>query len=414
MAFHDALAAAVRARTPSVWRAADLDRLDPDLLFAAVCEAVAGPQDRASARPRIYQDGSACEPILPDLLPNAADGSFAGWLDRVERTRGDTALIVNDFQAASLEMWRAARRVMSPLAEAIGVPAAGASWDLFSGRYARTAFGVHKDDQDVITLVVEGHKRFHLWPFEALAHLPGVTPGLRLRGHGLGDPADLPAPLVLDAAPGDVLYWPAEWWHVAVAADDTLVTTVGIGLFRPTDPLRLVAEAVAAAGEGLPPAPLPALPPSGDLTAAADQLWDDILAWLATPALRAEARPLLLGWASALGFAALPSLPDAAPFTGGTIRRAGPLVWTRADPETLSLGVSGRVIPLPWHPALPELLQALYEDRALSVADVRHQLTTPRREGDVEHTCDPDVADTLVGLLVAMEGVVVDANCTDG
>jgi hypothetical protein len=172
--------------------------------------------------------------------------------------------VVNDVQAATPAAWRFARRLLAGLRGAEAA-AHGASVDAFAGAYRRGAFGVHKDDQDVVTIVLEGRKRFRLWPYARFADRPEVPAGSELAQVGLTLAAgeEPPARLGVEGQPGDVFYWPAEWWHVA-ESDGDLCATLGVGLFRtprpaPADPERAEEHAVAhAAAFGCHLAPPPA------------------------------------------------------------------------------------------------------------------------------------------------------------
>lgn len=412
-AFFHELADAVRARVPRRWATpAGLPTLSPERVFAALCAAAEHPLvDDAGphVRYRAWVDGVATP--IGERLPRPSDGTVRGWLDRVEAAPGELGVIVNDFQAADATNWALARGIVAPLLAALGpraLPVGGTSFDAFVGRYGRTAFGLHKDDQDVLTLVVEGRKRFHVWPFEAFADAPGVTPRHRLGNHRLGE-SDLapgaPAPIVLEGGPGDVLFWPAEYWHVAVPVDGEPAVTVGIGLFRPSDPLRFLGDAVRMAEDAgativLDPAHVGV---SGDVGADLEAVWQGVLATLTRPEVRAQALELLLGWASSYGQAAVPVV-DPAPSTGAwRLAPHATLAWYR-EGDDLVLGVAGTVLRLPWSPALPALFTRILDGRPLSGAEARSYAGEREVDG-VRHTMEPEVVEGILGLL-AEAGVV--------
>jgi len=114
-----------------------------------------------------------------------------------------------------------------------GFPLGGTDVNIFAGNYCQTPFGVHRDGQDIFTWVVEGRKKFLLWPEESFPPSLG-------RGEAEGDPFDYEAhrgrATVLEGNAGDMLYWPKSYWHVAESNDDGLVTTLSIGLRHRVDP----------------------------------------------------------------------------------------------------------------------------------------------------------------------------------
>lgn len=164
------------------------------------------------------------------LLPRAADRTLARYGERLRR-RGYPcfALMLNNSQVLSPILWARVRDFAAGLVEARGVLPGGMDANLFAGNYRRTPFGVHTDELDVFTWIVEGKKRFLLWPKEALDPLFAPPPG----GAAPRQPhryADLRGRAQrLDGEAGDLLYWPRQYWHVAEAGAGQLSATLSIG-----------------------------------------------------------------------------------------------------------------------------------------------------------------------------------------
>lgn len=170
--------------------------------------------------PRAVDDPFRC-------LPRAADGSFDGYAERAARelcTSGEFCLVVNKVCELSPLLWERARRFLVPLFAHVGFAPGPTNTQLFLSNCRYTPFGVHKDFASVFTTVVRGPKRMLVWPYEALEHLLD-DPDLDRRYEGqdldgldaasVGDTAT-----VLHGETGDLLYWPASYWHVAAADEE--------------------------------------------------------------------------------------------------------------------------------------------------------------------------------------------------
>ncbi|MCC7537381.1 MAG: cupin-like domain-containing protein [Deltaproteobacteria bacterium] len=367
-----------------------------------------------ASRFRMFASGDDLGDFDHDLAPRASDGDTTGWLDRVEAHHADAGLVVNDLQAAGAGPWSRILPFLSELYARTGMPPGGAALDLFCGRYRRGLFGLHKDDQDVFTFVVEGRKRFLVWPFEALADAEGVTERTRLEPKILagGIDATLRAQaIVLEGEPGDVLYWPAEWWHCAeaVEGEPRVATTLALGLFRDVDPSKLVSDvARAARRDGVRAPVLPTARWSGDARGDAERSWDAMLVWLARPEVREKAVELLMGWGTAFGFLATPQPiapaedeePREALPRGATLvpTASGAVAWSETAGGEVVWSVGGEVFRYPPMPGLARLLARIAMGEPLTVAQAV-ALVTHRRAGH-EPEVERDVALHVIDELV--------------
>ncbi len=179
-----------------------------------------------------------------EVLPVAGDGSLEGFRRRLRAEHGYEcfALLLNESQTVMPEIWFRVRGFLRDLYRLGGFPMGGADANIFTGNYRRTPFGVHTDDRDVFTCVVEGRKTFRAWPRETFP-----------RGFGKNDAeahdyaAHLDRAVTLEGDAGDLLYWPEPYWHVAESDEEGLVTTLSIGLARRLDTDGWVREALSEA-----------------------------------------------------------------------------------------------------------------------------------------------------------------------
>jgi 50S ribosomal protein L16 3-hydroxylase len=193
--------------------------------FRATLQAVRAFNDHGRAPIRFYEGDGLRQSNLLDWLPQPDDGSFDAYAHRIEPGLGGRgfSLIVNNLQKYDFAYWCRLRRVLRPLYERVGVPAETADADLFVGTGTRTPFGMHKDRASNFCLVLEGRKRFLLWPYEVFRDHPALVHTTHYEGFRDGA-------IVLEGGPGDVLYWPSSYWHVA-ESDGSLSVTSNVALY---------------------------------------------------------------------------------------------------------------------------------------------------------------------------------------
>ena len=173
-------------------------------------------------------------------LPRKKDRSLEGLADRIagELPGSHFAVFVRAVQLElGWEFWRRVRRFLTGLYSLVGVPANFAEIGLFAGNYARTPRGIHIDAADVFCFVIEGRKRMRVWPRSAFPD------GAYRDGYG-GERARLSKSCVLDGEAGDILFWPASYWHIAESRGGT-VSSLSLGLYTEDSLAATAARLVA-------------------------------------------------------------------------------------------------------------------------------------------------------------------------
>jgi 50S ribosomal protein L16 3-hydroxylase len=299
-------------------------------------------------------------------LPRKKDGSLEGLTARItsDLPGSNFAVFVRAFQLElGWAFWRRVRLFLGGLYARVGVPADRAEVDLFSGSYAQSRSGIHRDSADVFCFVIEGRKRIRVWP---RATFPG---GAYWYGLGAGR-RRLTRSTCLDGEAGDILYWPSSYWHVGESRGGT-VSSLSLGLYRQDSLAATAARLVGdeAARELGADDLIQSLPSAvGQLRAAPPR------------ALRAFARasrnlPVALvrrrmEQIAGYGFGHIP-LPSAR----GRLRasslyaadRAFPILW-RVVGGTVIIAANGRSIALPRSKALRGMLEALNRGAAVSLS----------------------------------------------
>ncbi|MCD9030912.1 hypothetical protein LDO32_04085 [Luteimonas sp. Y-2-2-4F] len=331
-------------RGPVVFRGLGEPAYPPDAVLRAVARARPTPEEREQ-RVRFVLDGRQLTQLQP-WLPGPGDADFDAYARRVRQRAGapcDYALIVNTLHRHGYGVWDAGRRFFHGLWERVGVPGSGAISTLFHGNYERTPVGVHKDRFATFLFVLQGRKRMRFW---------SQRPWTEAVATRVDYAQYLDASFAIDMAPGDVLYWPSDYYHVGETAGDGHATSVNVGIPRHEHRLAYdldgmmsllppatapdggsaAASMFAAPGDGLPPAMAAAL--------------DDVRSQLRADRLRSGMLALHLQLLTGAGFAPPPPLastPMPADGDGLRLRDARfPIAWVRDDGGALC-GACGHV-----------------------------------------------------------------------
>ena len=168
-------------------------------------------------------------PDADEFLPRAEDGSFRNYGERVAGAAARTFMLsLHCLERSAGDLWLKAHDFLCGLATHLGGSPNRLTIGSFASNAPVTPFGVHTDMTSNFTFVLEGRKRVRVWPRESLEqHFPGL--GRRARP-GLLDYSDhLEDSLVLEGGPGDMLFWPDSWWHIA-EGDGTFSATLVLGI----------------------------------------------------------------------------------------------------------------------------------------------------------------------------------------
>jgi 50S ribosomal protein L16 3-hydroxylase len=341
--------------------------------------------------PRFYLDGQRGERAVADPLPLESDGSLDGYAARIQaRFPGrEFGIIVNSVHRLSERVWWRSLDVAQGLCRHVGQPAGGTDLVLFFNHCQRSAFGVHKDSLENITFVVQGRKRFLMWPFEVLQEAAGAPDNGRwsnLKAEGLDPERFREQATVLEGEPGDVIYFPTAYWHVAEWAPGSVPTATisfatSLHAFSANSPAQQVGEVLKEIEEAgrvyeapaLFPSPLAAPGPEGlDRTLASVGAHLERL--LADARFKREAEERTLAWLTAFGYRNPPAERTAPPLAEHDVLqgdRRYPVLWREYGTGDIVCAIHGHLLHCP--PRLLPLVQALNGGAARSVESLLAQ-----------------------------------------
>jgi hypothetical protein len=355
--------------------------VSPEDAFRAVAAACApfraGTRFRALPDARFFvEDAQIRAP--GSLLPGPRDRGLDGYHRRVAgRLRGRRyQLFVDQPLLVDFPLWARVRDLVAGLLERVGVPVLPIACDLAIGDFARTPRGFSKRlHHSVVALVLRGRLRVRLW--EELWDSP---PNEIVDFDSHAESA-----MTLEAGAGDILYWPARFWHIEECVERArgcMVLRLWIPSHgaRPTDAIKeTLADLLAdkLGGDGAVPylrfSPRAAARP---LARAADRLAELSRGAELTQALRVE-------WAkrvSACGLEPVPAAREAAPLRPTDLVRADPggrAVRMPGGRGEWIWAVNGHAFALQGHRAAERVRRALESGEPVRVGD----LCRPERGG---------------------------------
>ena len=201
---------------------------------------------------RLYSGSELITDVKP-FLPTASDTSWDSYLKRLGDQTGSTewGLCLTNPQLSSAKIFRRVLIFLDSLFGHIGMPCGGCSPDLFMMNHKASFFRLHKDAQDVFTFIISGWRRFLLWPFDTFSALAGMEAHESRKPHRLAEvdhEAYRSQAMVVEGTAGDLLYWPAEWWHVGESNGER-ATTLAVGTIHEANPMQKISAAADRLGK---------------------------------------------------------------------------------------------------------------------------------------------------------------------
>lgn len=312
---------------PSLWR---LGSQEIFRLLTSCGEHIADHEVRSYLHRADHTVWQLCTRPAPDVLPMRADGSLAGYHERMRRAvpRGDGySIFVNEVIRHDPMAWTGVRDFVRGLVQHIGLPTRGFDSGVGLGQYDFTPFGVHVDPgRSAFVLPIAGRKHFRIWPADYVRQHPELV-----RNHGDYGPL-MNDSLLLEAGPGGIMYWPSDAWHIAEGANDGEFTVmVAIGALLGTGRM------------------LPAVPCDVDnLQTSAENMPDGFAATIEGTHIQkrgATAEQVWMAFLSGLGLRhPMPMRRAARPDQWLQAQRRYPILWRPLSDGQFAIGVSGHCI----------------------------------------------------------------------
>lgn len=351
---------------------------------------------------RAFIDGRQ---ILVDVarhLPERSDGDLTAYVHRMAAGRSSFALVLNELQAAYPPLFFKLRNFLSGLFARVGLPAGNSQAVAFIGNYQRSAFGVHRDDYSSFQFVLEGVKRFRIWPSSVFGEIATF------------DPSDYSSLLdqstLLEGRAGDILYWPASYYHIGETDGAAAAASLAVEVPTRAGPWQWLSGALGrlASDDAEADGTVPFLRNAtlGVLPELLSETLDAVLA--DREALNARLMPRWLVHQSAASMAAPEPQGDVTlaedAWIGGD--PAYPiLVVVRDDEATCS--ANGHAFAIPAHPRILAMIQRLNAGTPIAVSTLLTDHQGDAELGDELISVGPDEVRGVLEALYALRALVV-------
>ena len=334
--------------------------ISPEELFPAVTACVESFLAGDDQKVRFYVDGDQIDVIgggHGDLLPKLSDGSFEEYHYRMVNQYGfrDYALVMADWHQFSHPLWHRIVHTVDALARYAGISASRMDTQIFLGTYGKTPFGVHVDDASAFHFPIIGTKRMRFWKDSFVKQ----TPALR---HARQYEQFLSESVVNEASPGEIIYWPSNYWHVGESHGDFAVTWRFAYWIADALRRRVMVNATQLF-EKLHATPLISMSPTpvrSDRIAGVEELLRDVAIVAQSRELRRRVVASWLEQCSAFGFLRVPA-PEPQDTNGDGLRLRTPfrLYAARADENYLCVSAAGASCFVPNNTETTRLIDAL-------------------------------------------------------
>ncbi len=382
----------------------------PDESFACLVEA----SDRFRSGDRSVQLEFCIEHamLLADVgrfLPEASDESAAGYAARVTPLIDGRrfGLVVEDVHAYDATLWLRLREFLRGLFEHTGLPGDACKATVFLGNYDRTPFGLHRGSSANFMFVVDGVKRMRTWPDAFFGGKEDLTH--RLDYARFNDDS-----IVMDAQPGDIIFWPSDYWHIGESVDGGMSSAVSVALFMTPRP----AEDVAKRAAGFVHAHLSDDAPSANLatreapvkriTREAARALTALAAAARDERLERALRVNLLNKLTAFGFERPPRPLATAALSDDHVVRADPaypVLWMPDVDDEVLVSACGHAFNVAASPHVLGLIAALNTGAPSRVGDLMTRHSGTADAGDVSFETSPESVRALLEKLVRLRAI---------
>lgn len=200
-------------------------------LLGAANDYVADPSARVPPG-RIFLGSQVAKPEqLAPLLPRGPAENCEQYVRRVRQAhpQDEIGFVLDNCERHLPAMRDRLMPALHWLFSRVGYPARRNHLCIYAGTYRSTPFGIHRDDCHVLMFCGTGKKTMAFWPRPYFNQKKELFVGGKLHA---SLPDHIAQATVLEIGPLDVLYWPADDWHVAVSDTDEFHAALSVGIYH--------------------------------------------------------------------------------------------------------------------------------------------------------------------------------------
>lgn len=345
------------------------------------------------------------------LLPDVNDESLTAYNRRIRSRIGerDYTLALYSVHLYFPALYHRSRAFLSDLFRITGVPQGAVDTDIWLGQYSKNPSGIHRDAAANFSFILSGNKRYIFWPRSRFD-----STKVARRGHvplGRDDyEALLEDSVVVEASPGDVVYWPADHWHMAISDPGEFTCTLNIAMYHNRDPKQFLVQSLGnILQDDDTTNAAPCLPVTGsrDMPDAVTNAFEELRDIVDSGKLWEQAKRRWLRFATASGFERIPdmSASDVELNDDDCVRTtSSPILCLPSTEGRYYVSAAGQVAEIAASHHLESLLVDLNTGSSIAVSLLR------TRYGDAERAVfgEDGYLDALLQFLIQAGGLEVD------
>ena len=377
--------------------------------------ANAGSTERKDWGFRFYVEQALREAEVAKHLPALSDGSLSGYAERVtlKLKGGQFALVVDHYHKHDVQTWLRLREFLRGLYGVVGVPVPLSLGAVFVSNNERSPFGIHKDRHGAFTFVVEGGKRILAWPDEVFRDRSDVWGSLEYERF-------LKEAIRLEGKPGDLIYWPSSYWHVAESIGGfslTLAVPVFPQFDGGSDIFSHVTKTIESRLKMTEEMRVYSSHPDRLQKSAdkAPKVVKLVLKTLREVSRSAEvSRDLRIAWlnrVTSFGFASVPAPRPHHTLKDDDLVRGQPqypVVWLTQEDDEIICSANGHCFSICAHPNILKLLKRLNRGETLRVERVVAEYAGTASADGVEFEALPEDIRALLEKLYSLRAITID------
>jgi 50S ribosomal protein L16 3-hydroxylase len=165
-----------------------------------------------------------CRNELEELLPQAGEKDLASYFARLRSHERYQSFGLYVKKPHIYEpMWETTREFLFQLYQHMEMPVSVVGTDFFMGNYEQTPFGAHWDSLHNLMFMTSGRRTMRLWPEEQWCGEFGHPRDELAVYHDYARYRD--QALTFELEEGDLLVWPAHFWHVGEGKPESSIST---------------------------------------------------------------------------------------------------------------------------------------------------------------------------------------------
>lgn len=188
---------------------------------------VANPTNRCG---RVFVAGEVVKPEqLPPFLPTSPSQAIDAYIAALTSVHPDFAVVLNGCERYIPSIRARFIPLLHDLFSHVGYPVQTSLGCIYSGTYRTSPFGIHTDPCHVLMSCGIGRKTMAFWP---RAYFESMTDLLYDNKVRVPVADHLDRATVLEIEPGDLLYWPANTWHVGISETPAFHASLSLGIYH--------------------------------------------------------------------------------------------------------------------------------------------------------------------------------------